>query len=130
MPHVRPPHAASAVSGRTLTPTGRAPGPTPQTGYWTTAGELRARGFGAALPADLPDTRRLLNCGAIAPLHHACAHAAVTRCPHLGSRPDKSLKRFPAAWVVIPLWIEARTSRPPARSVPVVSFLQLVGLDP
>ena len=71
-----------------------------------------------------------LNCGAIAPLHHACAHAAVTRCPHLGSRPDKSLKRFPAAWVVIPLWIEARTSRPPARSVPVVSFLQLVGLDP
>lgn len=101
-----------------------------QTGYWTTAGELRARGFGPALPADLADAKPLLNCGAIAPLHHACAQAAVTRCPHLSSRPDKSLKRFPGAWVVIPLWIEARTSRPPARSVPVVSFLQLVGLEP
>ena len=97
-----------------------------QTATWTTAGDLRARGFGPALPADLPDDRAMLNCGAIAPLHHACASTAVTRCPHLGAMADKTLKRFPPGWVVIPLWIEAKS--PAGHSVPVVSFLQLVGV--
>lgn len=97
-----------------------------QTATWTTAGDLRARGFGPALPATLPDDRALLNCGAIAPLHHACASAALTRCPHLGGMADKTLKRFPRAWVIIPLWIEAK--RPTGGSLPAVSFLQLVGV--
>jgi hypothetical protein len=70
----------------------------------------------------------MLNCGAIAPLHRACAEAALVRRPHLGGLEDHALKRFPDAWVIIPLWIEAKTN-PPVRSVPVVSFLQLVGIE-
>lgn len=100
-----------------------------QTAQPTTAGALRARGFGKALPADLADERRLLNCGAIAPLHRACADAALARCPHLGAMDDRVLKPFPAAWVVIPLWVEAKTNAPPARSLPVVGVLQLVGVE-
>jgi len=100
-----------------------------QTGTWTTAGALRARGFARALPADLADDRRLLNAGAIAPLHRACAEAALARCPHLGGMADKTLKAFPAAWVVIPLWVEAKPPEPDAPAVPVVSFLQLVGVE-
>jgi len=101
-----------------------------QTARWTTAKELRAAGFATALPVELADDKPLLNCGAIAPLHRACAETALTRCPHLGAREDHELKRFPSAWVVVPLWVEARTNRPPIRSLPVVSFLQIVGLDP
>lgn len=101
-----------------------------QTATPTTVGALRARGFGWALPPDLADDRRLLNCGAIAPLHHACASTAVARCPHLGGMADKTLKRFPPAWFVIPLWIEARARTPGATPVRVVSFLQLVGIEP
>ncbi len=109
--------------------------PTPDDDRWsqtarlTTAGELRRRGFGPALPADLADDRTLLNCGAIAPLHRACAEVSLTRCPHLGGMEDRTLKRFPAAWVVLPLWVEAKPNDPRARSVPVVSFLQLVGVE-
>lgn len=52
---------------------------------------------------------------------------ALARCPHLGGMDDRTLKRFPAAWIIAPLWIEANDPGPPARSVPVVSFLQLIG---
>ena len=100
-----------------------------QTGHPTTAGELRARGFGPALPADMADDQALLNCGAIAPLNRACAEASLARCPHLGGMEDKTLKPFPAAWVVIPLWVEAKPPAPQARPVPVVGFLQLVGVE-
>jgi len=101
-----------------------------QTGRYVTAGELRARGFDPDLPPDLADDRRLLNAGAIAPLHRACADAALARCPHLGSLEDRELKPFPGAWVVIPLTfpagpVNAATARPPPAAV---SFLQLVGV--
>jgi len=100
-----------------------------QTGRPTTAGELRSRGFGPALPADMADDQALLNCGAIAPLHRACAEASLARCPHLGGMEDKTLKPFPKAWVVIPLWVEAKPPVAQAKPVPVVSFLQLVGVE-
>ncbi|HEX3699954.1 MAG TPA: hypothetical protein VHV27_04700 [Phenylobacterium sp.] len=100
-----------------------------QTAAPTTAGELRARGFGFALPPDMADGRALLNAGAIAPLHRACAEAALARCPHLGGMADKTLKAFPAAWIVMPLWVEAKPPGANARSVRVVSFLQLCGVQ-
>lgn len=98
-----------------------------QTGQETSANELRGRGFGWALPEDMPASNRLLSCGNIAPLHLACAEAALERCPHLGRAHDKTLKVFPPTWIVIPLWIEAKLP-PPRGSVRAVSFLQLVGV--
>lgn len=109
--------------------------PTPDDDRWsqtaspTTAGELRARGFGEALPAEWADDQRLLNCGAIAPLHRACAEAALARCPHLSGMADKVLKRFPKSWVVIPLYVEARPPAMRGPGIPAVSFLQLVGVE-
>ena len=103
-----------------------------QTGRWTTAGELRARGLGVWLPADFPDARRLLDAGAIAPLHRTCAEAALARCPHLAALPDRELKAFPGAWIVAALSVEAKpvaaASNVPQRSVAAVMFLQLIGL--
>jgi hypothetical protein len=100
-----------------------------QTGKATTAGALRNRGFNHTLPADMAEHQVLLNCGAIAPLHHTCAAAALARCPHLGGMDDRVLKRFPPAWIVLPLWVEAKTYGLPAKSVLAVSFLQLVGVE-
>lgn len=100
-----------------------------QTAKPTTAGELRSRGFDWAMPVDMADDQRLLNCGAIAPLHRACADSALARCPHLGGMEDRELKRFPGAWVVIPLRVEARSENPLAKGVAVVGFLQLVGVE-
>jgi len=100
-----------------------------QTARSTTAGDLRARGFGAALPPDMADSQRLLDCGAIAPLHRACAEAALARCPHLGALADTALKRFPGAWVVIPLMVEARAPAQRGPGVAAVSFLQIVGVE-
>ena len=99
-----------------------------QTARAVTAGELRARGFGPDLPPDIADGQALLNCGAIAPLHRACAEASLARCPHLGGMEDKTLKPFPKTWVIIPLWVEAKPPALHAKPVPVVSFLQLVGI--
>lgn len=106
-----------------------------QTGRYETAGALRARGLGFMLPADMEDGRRLLNAGAIAPLHRACAERAVLNCPHLGAMDDKTLKPFPPAWIVAPLMVEARPqpkpgapANPLAKSVAVVSFLQICGV--
>eukprot|EP01035_Chromulina_nebulosa_P069061 gene69061-94647_t len=48
-----------------------------QTGRFVAAGALRAKGFGAALPVDLEDDKILLDAGAIAPLHLACANASL-----------------------------------------------------
>lgn len=102
-----------------------------QTGRWTTAGAVRKLGLGKWLPADIKDERPLLDAGAIAPLHRACAERALTQCPHLNGLPDHELKRFPSAWIVVPLTIEAKP--PPAlggdqQSVAVISFLQLIGV--
>lgn len=98
-----------------------------QTGQFRAAGVLRARGFGPMLPADLDDDRVVLDCGAIAPLHFRCAHAALLRCPHLGAMPDKDLKAFPPSWVVAPLYVEAR-QQVTNKAIRAVSFLQLVGI--
>ena len=102
-----------------------------QTAKFTSVRVLRERGFGPDLPEGLADDRQLLNCGAIAPLHFACAEASLQRCPHLGRMSDKSLKRFPAEWVVIPLWIKARVPDGQIATIAAaVSFLQLVGIQP
>lgn len=98
-----------------------------QTGRYVSAGELRARGFSHALPADLPDARILLDCGAIAPLHLACAEESLARCPHLGAMQERDLKPFPPAWIVVPLYIEARQAVGGKR-VAAVGFLQLLGV--
>ncbi len=98
-----------------------------QTGRFVAAGRLRARGFGQALPADLEDDRVLLDCGAIAPLHLRCAQASLRRCPHLGGMAERELKAFPPAWVVAPLYIEARAPKT-GQPFPAVSFLQLLGV--
>lgn len=100
-----------------------------QTAQATTAGAVRARGFGWALPADMDDAQPLLDCGAIAPLHRACAEASLARCPHLGGMAERTLKPFPGAWIIAPLWVEAKDPGPPPRSVPVVGFLQLIGVE-
>lgn len=101
-----------------------------QTGRYITAGDVRERGLGAALPADMGSGSRLLDAGAIAPLHRACADAALTRCPHLAGMPDAPLKPFPRSWVVIPLLAQPAAGHALAarRPPPVVAFLQLVGI--
>jgi hypothetical protein len=103
-----------------------------QTGHYIQAREVRAMGLGAFVPAQIKDDDRLLDAGAIAPLHRACAENAVAHCPHLGGLEDTELKPFPGAWLVIPLTVEVnpppgpdRRPRPP---VAVVSFLQLLGI--
>ena len=103
-----------------------------QTGRWTTAGELRARGLGVWLPPEFADDRRLLDAGAIAPLHRACAERALLHCPHLKGMDDHQLKAFPGAWIVAALSVEAKPqhalSNVPQRSVAAVTFLQLIGV--
>ena len=100
-----------------------------QTATPTTAGAMRERGFAWALPPAMPDDQALLNCGAIAPLHRTCAEAALVSCPHLGGMKERELKPFPSAWIIVPLWQEARSGGAAPRSVPVVSFLQLLGVE-
>ena len=107
-----------------------------QTGRFTCAGALRARGLGHLLPPGLPDARRLLNAGSIAPLHLACAQRSVLHCPHLRAMEDTELKPFPEAWIVRPLMVEASPApsapnvlaKPRDACVPVVSFLQICGV--
>jgi hypothetical protein len=104
-----------------------------QTGVYVAAAALRAKGLSHLLPptAALPDDQRVLNTGAIAPCHRACAELALQRCPHLSRSADTSLKRFPERWLVAPL-VVAAGPRPPAtgRSIPAIGFLQLYGLEP
>lgn len=98
-----------------------------QTGRFQSAGRLRAQGFGKALPVEMEDDLVVFNAGAIAPLHMACARASLQRCPHLGTMTDRGLKAFPPAWIVVPLYVEAR--QPVTnRALRAVSFLQLLGL--
>jgi hypothetical protein len=103
-----------------------------QTARWTTAAEVRAKGLGVWLPADFADDRALLDAGAIAPMHRACAERALAECPHLAALPDRELKAFPAGWIVVPLTVEVRPGGAPAnvlqRGLAAVSFLQLLGV--
>jgi hypothetical protein len=115
--------------------------PTPAGDRWTqvahpvTAGRLRAAGRGDRLPPDLADASVLIDAGAIAPLHRACADRSLRYCPHLKSDPHIDIRRFPDRWIVLPLMARAESpaqlylARPaPARAVPVIGFLQLCGL--
>lgn len=103
-----------------------------QTARWTTAGAIRAKGLGVWLPPEFPDDRRLMDAGAIAPLHRACAERDRLSCPHLNDLADQELKPFPGAWIVVALSIEAKPahalSNLPQRSPPAVTFLQLIGV--
>jgi hypothetical protein len=115
--------------------------PTAEDDRWTLtaklakAGDLRDRGLDGLLPPAVRDGDPVLNCGSISPLHLACAHSSQGGCPHLQGLEDLELLRFPRAWAVIPLFIEARPPNVaasvlarPTPGVPVVSFLQLCGL--
>ena len=102
-----------------------------QTARWITAGEVRAKGLGDRLPADFVDDRPLLDAGAIAPLHRACAVRARLHCPHLAGMANHELVAFPGAWLIAPLMVEARPPMAGAaglRSVAAISFLQLIGV--
>lgn len=106
-----------------------------QVAHPVTAGRLRAAGRGSGLPDDLADDGVLIDAGAIAPLHRACAERSLRYCPHLKADPDIDVRRFPGRWIVLPLmaWAEAPArmflARPTRqRSVPVIGFLQLCGL--
>lgn len=108
--------------------------PTPEDDRWSQtaqmvdAGQLRARGFGAALPREMEGSQALMDCGTLAPLHRACAENSHSRCPHIGGLADQNLAAFPRGWIIVPLWVEARPPGVSASSVPVVSFLQLLGV--
>jgi hypothetical protein len=97
-----------------------------QTGRWATAGEFRAHGLGPWLPRGLADDRPLLGLGAVAPLHRACAERALAQCPHLAGLADRTLKPFPAAWVVAPLSVAPKMGQ--VGAPPVVTFLSLIGV--
>ena len=105
-----------------------------QTGRRVAAGVLRARGLGSAVPAGLPDDRIVVDAGAIAPSHLACARLAAAQCPHLQAHAGGELLAFPAEWVIAPLLVRAerapaaRVTGRLARAFPAISFLQLCGL--
>ena len=106
-----------------------------QVAHPATAGDLRAAGRGERLPAELSDNSVLIDAGAIAPLHRACADRSLRYCPHLKANPHIDLRPFPDRWLVLPLMTRAEApaqtflARPTAaRSIPVIGFLQLCGL--
>ena len=106
-----------------------------QVAHPVTAGRLRIAGWGDRLPPDLSDDSVLIDAGAIAPLHRACADRSLRYCPHLKADPHIDVRRFPDRWIVLPLMARAEApsrmflARPePARWIPVIGFLQLCGL--
>lgn len=104
-----------------------------QTARRTTAGALREKGLGQALPPTMSDRQSLIDAGSIAPLHRDCVRTSLRRCPFLRSHDEIDVQPFPRRWTVWPLYIEARAmgahmlsaSQP---AVAVVTFLQLIGL--
>lgn len=106
-----------------------------QVAHPVTAGDLRAAGRGDRLPGDMADDVVLIDAGAIAPLHRACADRSLRYCPHLKADPHIVLRPFPDRWVVLPLMARADApprlflARPaPARTMAVIGFLQLCGV--
>jgi len=107
--------------------------PTEKGHRWTltakrkTAGKLREQGLGDAVPADLPDARVVIDAGAIAPLHKACAERSSVQCPHLSADPALDLRAFSVRWMTSPLFVPLAEDAP-ADTPPVVAFLQLCGV--
>ena len=105
-----------------------------QTARRTSVGAMRVRGFGQLLLPELKDAAVVIDAGAIAPLHLACAERSMRQCPHLMAMETAEIRPFPKTWVVAPLMIEARRPTPALpglpgeSSVPVVSFLQIFGI--
>ena len=88
----------------------------------TTAGRLRQSGRGMGIAPDIGDDAVLI-------------HLSLQHCPHLRAAPVEVMTR-PDQWLVLPLLIAAQAplspgyallAAPPARSVAVVTFLQLCG---
>jgi hypothetical protein len=88
------------------------------------AGVLRRRGV--AIAADIDQDTVLMDAGSIAPLHRRCVDRSLRHCPHLRASPDVHVLRFPAAWTVIPLLVDADEIA--GRKPDVVGFLQLCGV--
>lgn len=107
--------------------------PTGKGDRWTltakrkTAGALREQGLGEQVPADLPDARVVIDAGAIAPLHKACAERSAVQCPHLSADPALDLRAFAIRWMVSPLYVPLAEDAPPD-APPIVAFLQLCGI--
>jgi hypothetical protein len=76
----------------------------------------------------------VIDAGAVAPLHLACAERSMRQCPHLCAMTSLEIRPFPTTWVVAPLMVEARRSTAALpglqneASIPVVSFLQIFGV--
>ena len=107
--------------------------PTPPDDRWTATGKPRAAGWlraqkGFVLPAEVADDQVVIDAGAIAPLHKACATRSMAQCPHLKADPDLKLIRFPAQMIVTPLLAEADDAAGAAKLPPVIAFLQLCGI--
>lgn len=106
-----------------------------QTARRTSVGAMRARGVGRLLPAELKDAAVIIDAGAIAPLHLACAERSMLQCPHLSAMDSAEVRPFPTTWLVAPLMVEAKRSGTPLpglagpASVAAVSFLQIFGVS-
>lgn len=101
-----------------------------QTASLVPAGELRRRGFAAALPASVADRTVIFNAGSITPSHHACATRALEHCPHLRGYSNPTLLAFPERWTTYPLMVGPAATHvlaitPPP---PAILFLQLFGI--
>lgn len=104
--------------------------PTPGDDRWTltarvaSAGRLRAE-RGLRLPSRIDDDQRVIDAGAIAPLHRDCACRSMKLCPHLRTDPALKLARFPKDYLVIPLMVPPEGDPDgPA----VIGFLQLCAI--
>ena len=106
-----------------------------QTARRTSVGAMRVRGLGELLLRELKDAAVVIDAGAIAPLHLACAERSMRQCPHLSAMASAEIRPFPKTWVVAPLTVEAKPQTPElpglsgGGSTPVVSFLQLFGVS-
>lgn len=107
--------------------------PTAPDDRWTATGRPRAAGWlrtqkGFVLPPEVGDDQVVIDAGAIAPLHRACATRSMAQCPHLRADPELKLIRFPTQMVVTPLLAEADDAASAAKLPPVIAFLQLCGI--
>ncbi len=107
--------------------------PTTEDDRWTATGKPRAAGWlrtqkGFHLPPEVADDHVVVDAGAIAPLHRACATRSMALCPHLKADPELKLIRFPKKHVVTPLLAHADDLERASKLPPVIGFLQLCGV--